>query len=118
MTRTTFSFAVLCGAGIIGTALPAAAADVRAQLTPDLIYQHCTAAGVGSEVEGTFMLPGGRVTGTILCTADDIAAANAAPPRGFRGDDDDDGGYGNDDDDNRGHYRRGDDDGGRHGDDD
>lgn len=76
----------LCG---LGAALPAAAADVRAQLTPDLIYNHCLTAGVGSQTEGTFMLPGGRVTGTVLCTDADVAASNIALT--YRGDDDDDG---------------------------
>jgi hypothetical protein len=70
----------------LGAALPAAAADVRAQLTPDLIYNHCRTAGVGSQTEGTFMLPSGRVTGTVLCTDADIAASTMAPA--YRGDDD------------------------------
>lgn len=84
----------------LGAALPAAAADIRAQLTPDLIYQHCQTAGVGSETEGTFMLPGGRVTGTVLCTEGDLAASNRPAARG--GDDDDDHrGREHDDDDDR-----------------
>lgn len=68
-------------------ALPAMAGDIRAQLTPDLIYSHCRAAGVGSQTEGTFMLPGGRVTGTVLCTEADLAAANMMAPT-YRRDDD------------------------------
>jgi hypothetical protein len=76
-----------CG---IGVALPAEAADIRNQLTPDLIYSHCRAAGVGSETEGTFMLPSGRVTGTVLCTEADLAAANAPVSRRHGDDDDDD----------------------------
>ena len=90
----------------LGAALPAAAADVRAQLTPDLIYNHCRTAGVGSEAEGTFMLPSGRVTGTVLCTDADVAASTAAPAyRDDEGDDhrdrghDDDGEDREDDDD-------------------
>lgn len=59
-------------------ALPASAADIRDQLTPNLIYNRCQAAGIGSETEGTVMLPnGGRVAGSVLCTAEDLAAANA-----------------------------------------
>jgi hypothetical protein len=82
MTRTTTSFAATLVGVIVLGAFPAAAADVRAELTPDLIYDHCLAAGVGSETEGTFMLPGGRrVSGTVLCTADDLAAAKAKPSR-------------------------------------
>lgn len=82
MTRTTTSFAATLVGVIVLGAFPAAAADVRAELTPDLIYDHCLAAGVGSETEGTFMLPGGRrVSGTVLCTADDLVAAKAKPSR-------------------------------------
>lgn len=76
---------VLCS---LGAASPALAADVRAQLTPDLIYSHCQTAGVGSQSEGTFMLPGGRVTGTVLCTDADLAAANRLAPTQY-GDDED-----------------------------
>ncbi|WP_316358172.1 hypothetical protein [Devosia sp.] len=72
----------------LGAALPAAAADIRGQLTPDLIYQHCKTAGVGSETEGTFMLPGGRVTGTVLCTQADLVAPSL--PASRHGDDEDD----------------------------
>lgn len=90
----------------LGAALPAAAADIRAQLTPDLIYQHCQTAGVGSETEGTFMLPGGRVTGTVLCTEADLAASNRPAARG--GDDDDDH-RGRDHDDDDDHEDNGDD---------
>lgn len=64
---------LLCSLSIT---LPALAGDIRAQLTPDLIYSHCQTAGVGSQTEGTFMLPGGRVTGTVLCTKADLAVAN------------------------------------------
>ena len=40
-----------------------------------------------------FMLPGGRrVTGTVLCTAEDLAAAKAKPTRHDDDEDDDDGG--------------------------
>lgn len=77
---------VLC---TLGAALPASAADIRAQLTPDLIYRHCQAAGVGSQTEGTFMLASGRVTGTVLCTAEDLAASRMSASA-HRGDDDDD----------------------------
>lgn len=80
----------------LGAALPAAAADIRGQLTPDLIYQHCKTAGVGSEIEGTFMLPGGRVTGTVLCTEADLAASNMLAVR--HGDDEDDDDHEDDDD--------------------
>lgn len=86
MNAPTIRFAVaLCS---LGAAFPAAAADVRAQLTPDLVYNHCQAAGIGSETEGTFMLPSGRVTGTVLCTAADLAT----PPMtsAHRGDEDGD----------------------------
>lgn len=75
---------VLCS---LAAALPATASDVKGQLTPDLIYNHCRTAGVGSQTEGTFMLPGGRVTGTVHCTDTDMAAANM--PQTFSGDDDD-----------------------------
>ena len=86
MNAPTIRLAIaLCS---LGAALPAAAGDIRAQLTPDLIYQHCQAAGVGSQTEGTFMLPGGRVTGTVLCTAADLAASNMLAAR--HGDDEDD----------------------------
>ena len=85
---------VLCS---LAAALPASAADVRAQLTPDLIYNHCLAAGIGSETEGTFMLPGGRVTGTVLCSATDLALPKVTASR-EHGDDDD---YGRDHDDDR-----------------
>jgi len=74
----------LCG---LCTALPAMAGDIRAQLTPDLIYSHCQTAGIGSQTEGTFMLPGGRVTGTVLCTEADLGATNMMAPT-YRGDDD------------------------------
>jgi hypothetical protein len=86
MNAHTIRFAVaLCS---LGAALPALAGDVRAQLTPDLVYSHCYTAGVGSEKEGTFMLASGRVTGTVLCTAEDLAAPKmSASAR--RGDDDD-----------------------------
>lgn len=76
---------VLCS---LGTALPAWAGDIRAQLTPDLIHSHCQAAGVGSQTEGTFMLPSGRVTGTVLCTAEDLTAPKMSASA-QRGDDDD-----------------------------
>lgn len=46
----------------LGAAMPATAADIRAQLTPELISNHCRTHGIGSEIEGTFMLPSGRVT--------------------------------------------------------
>jgi hypothetical protein len=92
MTRTTATLvATLCGICGFG-ALPASAADVRGELTPDLIYDHCVAAGIGSETEDNFMLADGRrVTGSVLCTADDLVAAKAKPSG--RHDDD-----GNDDD--------------------
>lgn len=85
---------VLCS---LGAALPASAADIRSQLTPDLIYNHCRTAGVGSETEGTFMLPSGRVTGTVLCTDADLAAPKMLASR-YR-DDDDHGRHHDDDDD-------------------
>jgi hypothetical protein len=85
----------------LGAALPAAAEDVRAELTPDLIYSHCRLAGVGSQTEGTFMLPGGRVTGTVHCTEADVSAVNMPSPNRDHDDDDDDyrGGSHDDDDD-------------------
>lgn len=91
MTKTIITLAAtVCGLGVLG-ALPASAADVRGELTPDLIYDHCLSAGVGSETEGIFMLPGGRrVTGTVLCTAEDLAAAKAKPTRHDDDEDDDD----------------------------
>jgi hypothetical protein len=84
----------------LGTALPASAADIRAQLTPELIYSHCQAAGVGSETEGTFMLPGGRVTGTVLCTEADLVAPPMTASRRHDDDEgyDDDNGHNEDDD--------------------
>ena len=90
MTKTIVTHAAtLCGI-CAHAALPASAADVRGELTPDLIYDHCFAAGVGSETEGIFMLPGGRrVAGTVLCTAEDLAAAKAKPLRHHDEDDDD-----------------------------
>jgi hypothetical protein len=90
MTRTIVRLAATaCGICVLG-ALPASAADIRGELTPDLIYDHCLAAGVGSETEGIFMLPDGRrITGTVLCTAEDLAAAKAKPSR-HRDDDEDD----------------------------
>lgn len=94
MNAPTIRLAIaLCS---LGAALPAAAADIRGQLTPDLIYQHCKTAGVGSEIEGTFMLPGGRVTGTVLCTEADLAASNMLAAR--HGDDEDDDDHEDDDD--------------------
>ncbi len=89
MTRTFVRLAAsACGICVLG-ALPASAADIRGELTPDLIYDHCLAAGVGSQTEGTFMLPDGRrITGTVLCTAEDLVAAKAKPSR--HGDDEDD----------------------------
>lgn len=99
MTKTiTTLAATVCGFyALAGAALPASAADVRAELTPDLIYDHCLAAGVGSEAEGTFMLPGGaRISGTVLCTAEDVSATKAKSSR--RHDDDDDDGPGDDED--------------------
>ena len=86
---------VLCS---LAAALPASAADVRGQLTPELIYNHCLAAGVGSETEGTFMLPGGRVTGTVLCNATDLSAPKVAASR-QHGDDDHGRDHDDDDDD-------------------
>jgi hypothetical protein len=77
----------LCG---LGAALPASAADIRGQLTPDLIHAHCQKAGIGSETEGTFMLPSGRVTGTVLCTETDMVAPAAGPLAGRRDGHDDD----------------------------
>lgn len=77
----------LCG---LCATLPAMAGDVRAQLTPDLIFSHCQTAGVGSQTEGGFMLPGGRVTGTVLCTEADLAAANIIAPTQYGEDEDDD----------------------------
>jgi hypothetical protein len=75
----------LCGLGI---AFPASAADIRSQLTPDLIYNHCQSAGVGSEIESTFMLPGGRrVTGSVLCTVEDLSASRAMGSKYDDGDD-------------------------------
>lgn len=103
MNASTIGIAIVLGS--LGVAAPALAGDVRAQLTPDLIYSHCQAAGVGSQTEGTFMLPGGRVTGTVLCTEADLAAANmmAATQYGDDEDDDDDHHHhrGPDDDDDR-----------------
>ena len=96
---------VLCS---LGAALPASAGDIRAQLTPDLIYNPCRTAGVGSETEGTFMLPSGRVSGTVLCTEADLAASNMAASA-HRGDDDDDEGD-DDDEDGRDRHRNDNDD--------
>ena len=91
MTRTIVRLAATaCGICVLG-ALPATAADIRGELTPDLIYDHCRTAGVGSEAEGNFMLPDGRrISGTVLCTAEDLAAAKATPPRHHDDEDDDD----------------------------
>lgn len=91
MTKTIVTLAAtLCGVCVLG-ALPASAADVRGELTRDRIDDHCLAAGVGSEAASIFMLPGGRrVTGTVLCTADDLVAAKAKPSR-HHDDDDDEG---------------------------
>ncbi|WP_055046723.1 hypothetical protein [Devosia sp. A16] len=91
MTRTIARLAATaCGICLLG-ALPAAAADIRGQLTPDLIYDHCRAAGVGSEAEGTFMLPDGRrINGTVLCTAEDLVAAKAKPSRHREDDEEED----------------------------
>ena len=51
------------------------ASDVRAQLSPDLIAQHCIANGEGSNVEGVFMTPAGtRIKGSVLCTSEDLKA--------------------------------------------
>ena len=86
----------LCG---IGAALPASAADIRSQLTPDRIYAHCQTAGLGSETEGTFMLPGGRVTGSVLCTEADMAAPTGGPLAQRRDGHDDDRDHEDDDDD-------------------
>jgi hypothetical protein len=91
MTTTIVRLAATaCGICALG-ALPASAADIRGQLTPDLIYDHCLAAGVGSETEGVFMLPDGqRITGSVLCTAQDLVAAKAKSSRHREDDDDDD----------------------------
>ena len=88
---------VFCG---LGVALPASAADIRAQLTPDLIYNHCQVAGVGSETEGTFMLPSGRVTGTVLCNESDLSALKMAALNQHGDDDQDDDDDNDDDNDN------------------
>ena len=54
---------------------PSSASDVRAQLSPDLIAQHCIANGDGSNVEGVFMTPArARIKGTVLCTSEDLKA--------------------------------------------
>lgn len=100
MTRTIARLAATaCGICVLG-ALPASAADIRGELTPELIYDHCQAAGVGSETEGTFMLPDGRrISGTVLCTAEDLVAAKAKPSRRHHDDDDDEGEDHGDDDD-------------------
>ena len=87
---------VLCS---LGVALPASAADIRGQLTPDLLYDHCRTAGVGSETEGTFMLPSGRVTGTVRCTEADLSAPKMTATRQHDGDDDDHRRHHDDDDD-------------------
>ncbi|WP_423067781.1 hypothetical protein [Devosia sp. CN2-171] len=91
MTKTIVTIAATaCGICVLA-AVPASAADVRSELSPDLIYDHCLAAGVGSETEGIFMLPGGRrVTGTVLCTAEDLVVAKAKPSRQHDDDEDDD----------------------------
>ncbi len=72
----------------LGAAIPATAADIRAQLAPELISNHCRTHGIGSEIEGTFMLPSGRVTGTVLCTDADLAVPQTSASG--RHDDDDD----------------------------
>ena len=85
--RTGLAF--LLAATVLATG-PAFAGDVRAKLTPELIWQHCTVNGVGSEVEGVWMLPSGeRVSGTILCTEADLVKPAGAGMH--RGDDDDEG---------------------------
>ena len=98
MNTSTIRFAVaLCS---LGAALPASAGDIRAQLPPELIYSHCQKAGVGSETEGTFMLPSGRITGSVLCTQEDLVASKMAPARRY--DDDEDHGRLDDEDDDGG----------------
>lgn len=95
MNAPTIRFVVtLCS---LGAALPASAGDVRAQLTPDLIYNHCKTAGIGSEAEGTFMLPNGRVTGTVFCTEADLAAPKMTASTHQGNEDDDDDGENDDD---------------------
>ena len=66
-------------------------ADIRAQLTPELIAQHCAANGIGSNVEGRFLLNNGqRLTGSVLCAgADMITLKKASRPD----DEDNEGGY-------------------------
>ena len=54
---------------------PVWASDVRDQLTPDLIAQHCIANGEGSNVEGVFLTAAGaRIKGSVLCTTEDLKA--------------------------------------------
>lgn len=89
----------VAGAATLPLMSPALGADVRDQLTPDLIAQHCIANGVGSNVDGVFMLANGtRVNGSVLCAVEDMIA----PAEANRHDDDDDhegGGEHEDDDD-------------------
>ena len=56
-------------------AASSSASDVRTQLSPDLIAQHCIANGEGSNVEGVFMTSAGaRIKGSVLCTGEDLKA--------------------------------------------
>lgn len=90
-TRLLALGATLAGAAAlygIAPVRPASAADIRAQLTPELVVQHCLANGVGSNVEGGFILANGqRLTGSVLCGPEDMLA----PAKSARGHDDDDG---------------------------
>lgn len=78
----------VAGAAAVPVMSSASGADIRSQLTPDLIAQHCIANGVGSNVEGVFMLADGtRLNGSILCAAEDMIA----PAKTTRQGDDDEG---------------------------
>jgi hypothetical protein len=68
---------------------PSSASDVRAQLSPDLIAQHCIANGEGSNVEAIFITAAGaRIKGSVLCTSEDLKVSVTAPGRETRDHDD------------------------------
>ena len=65
------------------TVAPSMATDIRAELTPEMIAQHCLANGEGSNVEGTFMTSARvRLKGSVICTKDDMRAPASSFKRG------------------------------------
>lgn len=57
------------------------AADIKDKVPPDLLAQYCTGKDFVTENQVSLMLPdGSTISGTIVCSAEDLTGTGSVPP--------------------------------------